>query len=55
MTPTALKMYRKKLGYTQQEMAVKMGLSLVSICFKEQGRRPITKRDEMILKTIVKK
>lgn len=54
MTKEEFKKIRTRLGFTQAEMAEKMGLSLRGYQDKEYGKRPVTKQDEIILKILKK-
>jgi transcriptional regulator with XRE-family HTH domain len=45
MTNTELKAWRSHHGWTQEEAAAKIGISIDGYRQKEQGRRSITKRD----------
>lgn len=40
MTPEEFKAWRKKLGWKREETAARLGLSLASVSFYENGERP---------------
>jgi len=44
MQPDVLKAIRKAIGWTQEQMAVQLGLSRVTVGLMERGSEPITAR-----------
>lgn len=50
MTPDQFHEARRKLGFTQSQMAHALGMSRqASIADKEAGRKPITRADELLI------
>lgn len=49
-----LRSVRERLGLSRSALALSLGLSFDAIVSKETGRRPITKRDQLQLLTLIK-
>lgn len=52
MTSSELKEIRLSLGYSQREMAEKIGYAPDSYESMEQGRRAVSKRAELLVKAL---
>jgi transcriptional regulator with XRE-family HTH domain len=52
MTPAALKRWRESHNWTQAEAAEQLALCLSAYTHKEQGLRPVTKRDKRMMEII---
>lgn len=47
--------YRKMLGFTQSELAKKLGISVTAYFNKEHGVTPFSDKEKIIIKDMLKK
>lgn len=55
MTPQQFRQLREKMGLTQSKFGTLLGIDKMSVWRKENGQRPITRRDIVILAPLLRK